>query len=395
MSSDLPKNTSSKGISSLSLLSKTLGIAVEELREIRAIPLDKRYEKILVPKSDGTSRIVYKPHYKIKKVQRKINSRIFRKLVVWPDFLFGSVPNDNDDEDSIKRDYVTCASLHCGAKSILKIDIRNFFDNIHRELVSDIFSGFFKCKSTALDYLVDFCTKGDFIVQGALTSSYIASLCLYDKETHVVRRARRKGLTYTRLVDDITISSTVFDFDFNQIRKHVEDMLADKDLPLNYEKSGVFHNSTTPLMVHGLRIDHLTPRLPSDEVKRIRASLNNLINLSEKNNSRTSLAFRKEYNRCLGRVNKLGRVGHEKHPIFLKKIKVIYPMPSYKDVVSCKKAIASLETSYVNGFSDKDWYSRKFNLASHKISIINRSLAFQQIAKQLRARLNKVKPDEE
>lgn len=394
MSSDLPKNKSRAGISSLETLSKTLGISIPELLEIKEIPSDKRYEKILIPKSDGSKRIVHKPHYKIKKVQRKINSRIFKELVIWPDFLFGSVPSYNDTSDSVKRDYVSCASLHCGAKSILKIDIKDFFDNIHKDLVRDIFSSFFNFRGVALEVLVDLCTHGDFIVQGALTSSYIASLCLHDKETNVVRRARRKGLVYTRLVDDITVSSKVFDFDFSQIRKHIEDLLADKDLPLNNEKSGVFHNSTKPLVVHGLRVDHSKPRLPSDEVKRIRSSLHNLIDLSKKNNSRTSIAYRKEYNRCMGRIYKLNRMGHEKFDVFLPKIKAINPLPSYKDIVACKKAISSLETSHKNNFHNKDWYLRKYNLASYQITIINRAKSFELIAKELRERLSKVKPIE-
>ncbi|WP_282676626.1 reverse transcriptase family protein [Serratia marcescens] len=395
MTTDVPIKKSSSGISSLESLSKTLGISLLEMNEIRGIPTNKRYEKILVPKADGSQRIVYKPHYKIKKIQRRINSRIFRELVIWPDFLFGSIPNDNDTEESIKRDYVSCSSLHCGAKSILKIDIKNFFDNIHKDLVSDIFCNFFYIKGDALNFLVDICVKDEFIVQGALTSSYIASLCLHDVESKVVRRARRKNLVYTRLVDDIVISSKVFDFDFSQIRKHVEDMLADKDLPLNHEKSGIFYNSTKPLTVHGLRVDHHKPRLPSDEVKRIRASVHNLVTLSRKNNARTSLAFRKEYNRCTGRINKLTRVKHEKDKVFKKMIEFIYPMPSYGDIISCKKDISSLETSFKNGFNKTEWYYRKYNLVSYKISIIKRSSTFINLADELRDRIKKVKPNED
>lgn len=395
MSSDLPINKSNSGISSLSALSKTLGFSIVELEEIRNIPLEKRYIKLEKPKADGTMRVVYRPHHKLKRLQRRINTRIFRELIVWPDFLFGSVPNDNDEEYSLKRDYITCANQHCSAKSILKIDIRNFFDNIHRDLVSDIFNDFLCIKSEANKYIVDICCAGDFIVQGALTSSYIASLCLHDVETTVCRRARRKGLKYTRLVDDITVSSTVYDFDFTQIRKHIEDMLAEKDLPINTDKSGVHQISTKPLLVHGLRIDHRKPRLPSDEVKRIRASLHNLINNSAKNNNKTSLAYRTEYNRCMGRINKLGRLGHEKHAVFMGRIRKIRPMPSYQDVRECKKKLKWLEALYSKGFNKSDKYFRVFQVVGHNISLINRSDSFSALTKELRTRLNKVKPDVE
>jgi len=218
---------------------------------------------------------------------------------------------------------------------------------------------------------------------------------LHDVETTVYRRAKRKGLVYTRLVDDITVSSKVYDYDFSQIKKHIEDMLAEKDLPINIVKSGVFQVSTKPLLVHGLRVDHNKPRLPSYEVRKIRASLNNLIGNSIKNNNKTSLAYRVEYNRCMGRINKLGRLGHEKHAVFMGRIKKVRPMPSFQDVRECKKKIKWLEIQYSKGFNKSDKYFRVFQITGHVISLINRSDAFSTIAKELRTRLNKVKPDVE
>ncbi|HEJ0140807.1 TPA: RNA-directed DNA polymerase [Citrobacter freundii] len=392
MSSDRPIKTTASAIPSLKKLSQTLGFSIEELEEIRAIPLEKRYVKLEKPKIDGTMRTVYRPHFKLKRLQRRINSRIFRPLVIWPVYLYGSVPCDNDDE-SIKRDYITCASQHCAAKSILKIDIKNFFDNIHQDIVRDVFDKVLNIKDDALDYIVDVCCAGDFIVQGALTSSYIASLCLHDVEADIYARAKRKKLVYTRLVDDITVSSKIHDFDFSQIRKHIEDMLAKKDLPINVEKSGVFITSTKPLIVHGLRIDHSKPRLPSDEVKKIRASLHNLIANASKNNNKTSLAYRIEFNRCMGRINKLGRVGHEKHLVFMSKIKLIRPMPSYKDIVDCKGKLVKLEKLHAKGYNTSDIYFRRYQLVSHLLSLINRSSSFHEVVKDLRKRLNRIKPN--
>ncbi|HCD1110582.1 TPA: RNA-directed DNA polymerase [Morganella morganii] len=394
MLSDLPRNKSISGISTLLSLARALGLPREYLEEIKNMPLETRYSKLEKPKIDGSMRVVYRPHHKLKKLQRRINNRIFRELIIWPEFLFGSIPNDNDsDDDALKRDYITCAGQHCSAKSILKMDIKNFFDNIHRDLVDDIFENFLHISLEAKEYLVDFCCSGDFIVQGALTSSYIASLCLYDIETKVYRRAKRKGLVYTRFVDDITVSSEIYNFDFSQIRKHIEDMLADKDLPINLEKTGVYQVSTKPLLVHGLRIDHSTPRLPSYEVRNIRASLHNLMKNSTKNNNKTSLAYRVEYNRCMGKINKLGRLGHEKHDVFMKKIKKIRPMPSYKDVKHCKEMLKKLEDLYEKGFNKSNKYYREYQIVGHNISLIKRSNSFLVVSEDLRKRHNKIKPN--
>lgn len=388
-----PRSSSGAPIDTLQLLSKTLSIPEPDLLSIAALSPDEKYRLIKIPKGDGSYRRVYSLHPKMRFVQGRINTRIFKELTLFPDYLFGSVPNKNDPaKEDIKRDYISCASLHCGAKTLLKVDIKDFFDNIHQDLVRDIFKDIFKIDREALDYISDICCKDGFVVQGALTSSYLATLCLYRKEHDVVKRARRKSLVYTRLVDDITVSTKVSNYDFSQIKSHIDSMLAEHDLPVNNNKTKIYYSSSQPLKVHGLRVDFNTPRLPSDEVKRIRASVHNISELSKKNNTKTSVAYRKEYNRCMGRVHKLKRVGHEKYSVFIKKLKAIKPLPSHRDVKIAVSAVESLELSFGKGNNHKNWYERKYDLAIYKLIILGRADAFSQLVSDLRKRLKGIKP---
>lgn len=228
--------------------------------------------------------------------------------------------------------------------------------------------------------------------RGALTSSYIATLCLFAVEGDVVRRAQRKGLVYTRLVDDITVSSKISNYDFSQMQSHIERMLSEHDLPINKRKTKIFHCSSEPIKVHGLRVDYDSPRLPSDEVKRIRASIHNLKLLAAKNNTKTSVAYRKEFNRCMGRVNKLGRVAHEKYESFKKQLQAIKPMPSKRDVAVIDAAIKSLELSYSKGNQNKHWYKRKYDLTRYKMIILTRSESFKEKLECFKSRLASLKP---
>lgn len=388
-----PYSKSNAPITTLEKLSKALSISVEELKAIAELPLDEKYTLKEIPKIDGSKRIVYSLHPKMRLLQSRINKRIFKELVVFPSFLFGSVPSKNDVLNSnVKRDYVSCAKAHCGAKTVLKVDISNFFDNIHRDLVRSVFEEILHIKDEALEYLVDICTKDNFVVQGALTSSYIATLCLFAVEGDVVRRAQRKGLVYTRLVDDITLSSKISNYDFSQMQSHIERMLSEHDLPINKRKTKIFHCSSEPIKVHGLRVDYDSPRLPSDEVKRIRASIHNLKLLAAKNNTKTSVAYRKEFNRCMGRVNKLGRVAHEKYESFKKQLQAIKPMPSKRDVAVIDAAIKSLELSYSKGNQNKHWYKRKYDLTRYKMIILTRSESFKEKLECFKSRLASLKP---
>ncbi|MBH2526784.1 RNA-directed DNA polymerase [Serratia marcescens] len=387
------KKNGAKSLRSLQSLSDALGISIPDLNEAINLPVEERYRKLELPKVNGDKRIVFDPDHRIRKIQRRINKRIFKELILWPEYLFGSIPtNKNDKENKIERHYIACAAKHCKAKTILKIDIKNFFENIHRDIVSSIFSRIFHYKGDALKYLVDICCYNEHIVQGALTSSYIASMCLFDVEYDVFRRAERKGLVYTRLVDDITISSKIINYDMTQIKSHVENMLNEKDLPINQNKTEVHNISTEALTVHGLRISFNEPRLASKEVKRIKASVNNIVNLSKKNNSKTSDAYRIEYNRCMGRVNKLGRVEHNKYKALLETLKKIKPKASQADLQSVHALVSKLEKMYVKPDCNEYEFKRKYNLAVFKLIVIKRTKSYEPFYKWMRARLEKIKP---
>lgn len=386
------KKSGAKSLRSLQSLSDALDISISDLNEAINIPVKERYNKLELPKVDGDKRIVFDPDHRVRRIQRRINKRIFKELILWPEYLFGSIPtNKHDRENKIERHYIACAAKHCKAKTILKLDIKNFFENIHRDVVVSIFANVFKYKGDALNYLVEICCYDDHIVQGALTSSYIASLCLFDVEFDVVRRAERKGLVYTRLVDDITISSKIINYDMTQIKSHVEGMLNGKDLPINFKKTEVHNISTEALTVHGLRVSFNEPRLASNEVKRIKASVHNIVSLSQKNNSKTSEAYRIEYNRCMGRVNKLGRVGHNKYKLLLAILKKIKPQASFLDLQSIHKLVKELELLYMQGNINQFNYKKKYDLAIFKLIVINRTKSYKPFSQWIKNRLKVIK----
>ncbi len=386
------KKSNTNSLRSLQSLSSALDIPLCELLLAQSMPSIKRYDKIELKKINGEIREVYDPHYLIRKIQKRINNRIFKTLILWPEYLFGSVPSSKEEKKiGIERHYIACARKHCHAKTILKVDIKNFFDNIHKDVVYGIFKRVLKYKGDALNYLVDICCYDERVVQGALTSSYIASLCLFDIEYEVFRRAERKGLVYTRLVDDITVSSKFVGYNMDQMLDHIKNMLTIKDLPVNEDKTQVYNISTESLKVHGLRVSFDFPRLPSDEVGRIRSSVHNLEQLSKKNNSITSAAYRIEYNRCVGRVNKLGRLGHNKHRVFLDRLKKILPKAAKRDLNKLERAVKFLESSFALGNSQKIFYKKKYDLTMYGLIILRRTPSYSVFEQGFRDRLIRVK----
>ncbi|MGE8186301.1 reverse transcriptase family protein [Pseudomonas sp. NPDC086278] len=390
-----PLKVSKNSLSSRENLCKLLRVSDEFLSSVLALSPEERYtKKDHVKKAGGISRPIFNPHRFLRKLQKRINVAIFANhyVIRWPHFIYGSVPNQKNNDAYDSKDYVSCAGRHCGAKSLLKVDVSSFFDNIHQDIVFSIFNSFLKYDEEVSRVLTNLCCHNSHLVQGGLTSSYIASLCLYDVEGDVVERLNRKGLTYTRLVDDITVSSKSLSTDFTFALKIISDMLTAKDLPINESKTKVFRTSTEPLTVHGLRVSFNTPRLPADEVGRIRAAVRNLESLAAQPGYRTSHSYRHDYNRCMGRVNKLHRVRHNQHEPLLARLNFIKPLPSRRDVNRAKDMVARLEKDFVTK-RHTHWYKSRFHRVMERLIVLDR--VYDLTSKQLRCKLRKLRPENE
>jgi RNA-directed DNA polymerase len=181
------KKRTQRSIPSLGVLKKTLSITDAEIRSFyNLIDNENAYSRVYgTYKSSGEERVVYNPHALVRKIQRRINQRIFNPtkpkegLIIWPFYLYGSIPNVYSYNQGVlekhSKDYISCAQNHCLRSSILKIDISDFYENIHRSDVYRIFNVVLSYPSDVSNLLSDFCCFDDKIPQGGLTSSFIAS----------------------------------------------------------------------------------------------------------------------------------------------------------------------------------------------------------------------------
>ena len=87
-----PIKLASGSIGSVPNLCAALDISQIELNEALSLNPSERYTPKSTPKKDGSLRVVNNPHYLIRKIQRRINRRIFsnKSLIAWPDHIYGS-----------------------------------------------------------------------------------------------------------------------------------------------------------------------------------------------------------------------------------------------------------------------------------------------------------------
>ncbi len=352
-------------IQNLDNLCDALGISREELDTALSLTDEDRYVEIKLRKKNGSTRIVYNPHPKLRRIQRRIKNRILSSQIIYPHYLYGSL---SDKENP--RDYIRCAAVHCGAKTVLKVDIRNFFDNISRDLVFEVFKTILHYPPEVSDTLANLCTRCGVVPQGASTSSFIANLCLLD-EHDLVRKLSYDSLRYTRLIDDITISSKTPNKDLEKWMRVLKRMIEDSDFELNEEKSGIEHVALKAFSVHGLRINRSTPSLTREEVRKIRSDVHNLKNKASEPNARVSFEYRRLFESVSGKVNKLKRVNHPRYNILRKQMRDILPLPSKKDIKRCQIMLATLVRDHANHNSSYLYKVRHARLR-HRLGILRR-----------------------
>ncbi|HGK6526374.1 reverse transcriptase family protein [Pseudomonas aeruginosa] len=191
-----------KPIYSLRALSLFLGEPAETLLRLSK-NADHMYRLVPQKKKDGSLRETFDAYESLKRVQKKLVSRMFGR-VRFPAYLHGGIRDFNSP-----RSIFSNAGVHAGAKTVVLQDIEDFFPSIRFEYVYSIYQGFFGFEHSVAEVLARLTTKHGCVPQGACTSSYIANLVFWDVEPIVYRALAEKGVRYTRFADDMTISSAI------------------------------------------------------------------------------------------------------------------------------------------------------------------------------------------
>lgn len=250
-------------------------------------------DEILKP--DGSIRKTFDAFPPLKNIHRRIKTRIFSH-VEFPDYLTGSLKG---------KDYRTNAALHAGARIVICEDISNFFPSTKAEVVFDIWRFFFGFSDDAADCLTRLTTKDGALPQGANTSSYLANLAFWREEPRVQAYFARLGVTYSRYVDDMALSSKRFITadEKTSLISTVYGMFASRGYKPKRRKHELRTNKGQMFVTKLLINKH--PALTKKERSAIRAGVFQLEQRVREGNIEATV--KNEYERCIGRVSKLER----------------------------------------------------------------------------------------
>ena len=291
-------------IGSVDALAQCLGVSKQRLLTISENAKNSYSEFSRTSEKNGVKkeRIFNEPKAGLKAIQKKINKEIFEGIN-YPDYLHGGLK---------ERDYVTNVGMHAKAKSIIGLDIKNFYPSIRKEYVFEMFKKLFRFPDEVCDVLIKLTLKNGKVAQGGCCSSYIANLIFFNSEYTKVSRLRSKGYSYTRLLDDITVSSAsvIKQEQAEKIIVDITGLFTKFKLDVNRDKTKIEQSSDhlAKFEITGLWAAHGEPKLRKKDRRYVRQ----LVHICSKEFKKDpySKHYHSLWNKTSGKVAVLTRLQH-------------------------------------------------------------------------------------
>jgi retron-type reverse transcriptase len=252
-------------------------------------------------KADGSVRHIFDAKFPLKTIQGRIQCMILRR-VNFPEYLQGCLKN---------RGQASNARRHMGRRLVITEDVENFFPATSAKVIFDIWHQFFRFPPDVAECLTKLTTKDGSLPQGAKTSPFLANIVFWQRERDLVLQFQKRGIVYTRLVDDITCSAAR-DLSQRQIRwviQKVRRMTESFGFRLKVKKETIAHASSR--MVATKLVVNVKLSLSTEQRSQIRAAVNSCVSsagksghVSDKALNRVSgqLAYLTQYHPAEGRT---------------------------------------------------------------------------------------------
>lgn len=279
-------------ILTLGHLAARTGIPYYKLRKIVAGQRTLEYQYFRIRKRSGGRRLISVPEPDLMHVQRWIAGHL----------LAGQPVHRASAAFRPKASIRKCASQHCGARWLIKLDISGFFGSISEIQIYRVFRGMGYAPLVSFE-LARVCTHAPayskryqqdsewlvrkrgsrkfyaqwgigFLPQGGPSSPMLSNLIMVEADKKIAKLAASQGLTYTRYSDDITFSTTQ-GYDRERAEKIVRDttaILRPMGLAVNPKKTRIIPPSGRKIVL-GLLVDGPNPKLTLDFRDRIRQHL--------------------------------------------------------------------------------------------------------------------------
>lgn len=175
-------------------LCSKLGVKPAELM-YQAQNIEKNIQVKKIPKMSGGERMITSPNNKLKKLQRNVKNLFFSNYS-YADYIYGLGGNTLKDH----------AKVHTGSRTLVKVDLRDFYPSITNRQVYKMWVNDFGIDSKTARLLTKLTTLNGYLQQGFPTSSHIAAVIAQPMGKDLLAYCDSNGLKFSQYVDDLNFS---------------------------------------------------------------------------------------------------------------------------------------------------------------------------------------------
>lgn len=194
---------------------------------------EQYYTMFHIPKHSGGYRTITAPDEELKSVMRDIKQLIDR---------LGFIPHDAAYAYRYGRSSIDAVRKHqqYNSKWFLKIDIKSFFPNTTKDILSKYlkqvipFNIIFE-DNEQLNMFIDFCLYEGGLPQGTPLSPLLTNIIMVPFDYHFQSYCWKNNLCYTRYADDLLISSK-YEIDVDKVIEHINNLLNNYGYIINRDK---------------------------------------------------------------------------------------------------------------------------------------------------------------
>lgn len=201
-----PQRLNSPRIYTLKRLSNILGFDESKL-QIIAKSADSYYREFSQIVK-GKQRDLIEAKGGLKVIQNRILARILSRIEPF-EHSYGAIKGRSAKDNAL---------LHAGGRYIAKLDIKSFYPSVRYDRVYEFFSKTLGYTPDVSRIMTQLTTYKHALPLGSSTSPILADLIVSDIDERINALAKKHGLTYSRYVDDLTLSG---DFGLERIYKTV------------------------------------------------------------------------------------------------------------------------------------------------------------------------------
>ncbi|AIF42417.1 reverse transcriptase family protein [Virgibacillus sp. SK37] len=162
----------------------------------------KYYTKRKIPKKNGFRTInCLEKNSALSKIQQSIRINFLNTISI-PNYVYGFVSGQS---------YSDYLKPHVRRKYYLRLDIKNFFENITNDTLESVFSYYFRLNDNKnneeLLLLIDLITLDGKLPQGAITSPTISNIVFRQLDIRINKYCKKFNINYSRYADDLLFST--------------------------------------------------------------------------------------------------------------------------------------------------------------------------------------------